>query len=138
MISRRFPSLSATTNSNPEIVGSIVMNEIVPSSFFREATALFHSPTSKSVAVPSLSTFNLAERRVRVARGQLRDGGRVGRDDETLPLLRDRGFPLRRGDLQHLLGLRLPVEEHLEKPAEERTADDDARVGVREYHGADP
>jgi hypothetical protein len=32
---------SALTNSKPLRVGSMVMNEIVPSSFLREATALF-------------------------------------------------------------------------------------------------
>src|SRR5262249_57461761 len=55
VIRRRFPSLSATTNSNPSSVGSIVMNEIVPSSFFLDATTLFPSPTSPIFPCPSLS-----------------------------------------------------------------------------------
>ena len=51
------PPSSATTNSNPESVGSIEMKETVPSSFRRDATALLHSPTSKTVAAPSLRIF---------------------------------------------------------------------------------
>ncbi len=34
----------------------MVMNEIVPSSFLRDATVLFHSPKSKTVAVFSFRT----------------------------------------------------------------------------------
>jgi hypothetical protein len=56
-MSWRLPSLSATTNSNPALEGSMVMNDVEPSSFFREATVLFHSPVSKTVALPSLTTL---------------------------------------------------------------------------------
>jgi hypothetical protein len=44
IVSVLLPAFSPTTNSNPAFVGSIVINEIVPSSLFRDATALFHSP----------------------------------------------------------------------------------------------
>src|SRR5580698_2248131 len=47
--STRLPARLPTTNSNPSLVGSIVINEIVPSSFFRDATVLFHSPKSNVV-----------------------------------------------------------------------------------------
>src|SRR6266542_345132 len=56
MISTRLPERSPTTNSYPSLVGSMVMNDMVPSSFLREATALFHSPKSKVVAPFLLST----------------------------------------------------------------------------------
>src|SRR5260221_13114022 len=47
MMSRRLPSWSATTNSKPPREGTIVMKEMVPSSFLRVATGLDHSPKSK-------------------------------------------------------------------------------------------
>src|ERR1035438_217533 len=56
MISTRLPARSPTTNSNPSVPGSIVMNDVVPSSFFRDATVLFHSPRSKVVTPLSVST----------------------------------------------------------------------------------
>ena len=112
----RLPSLSATTNSNPSIVGSIVMKEIVPSSFFRDATALCHSPTSKTTVAVGLLHVHVAERRARVARGELRRGGGVRRDDEPLALLGDRGLArCFDADPDLLLGLGLAVEEHLER-----------------------
>ena len=45
-----------TTNSKPVIPGAMVRNEIVPSGFLREATSLFHSPKSKTVAAPARLT----------------------------------------------------------------------------------
>ena len=54
--SARLPDRSATTNSNPSFVGSMVMNETVPSSFFREATLLFHPPKSNVVEPRSFIT----------------------------------------------------------------------------------
>jgi len=52
----RSPAFSPTTNSNPSSVGSMVMNEMLPSSFFRDATALFHSPKSNTVCSFALRT----------------------------------------------------------------------------------
>src|SRR5882762_9843518 len=52
MISALFPSRSPTTKLKPLTVGSIEMNDVVPSSFLREATALRHLPKSK-IAAPS-------------------------------------------------------------------------------------
>src|SRR5262249_46010284 len=46
------PSASDTTNSKPLAPGSIVTSENDPSSFLRDATGLFHSPTSSVTAAP--------------------------------------------------------------------------------------
>jgi hypothetical protein len=67
MTSARLPDRSATTNSNPMFVGSMVRNEIVPSSFLRDATLLFHSPKTNVVApapaaIAALFSFGLAKR----------------------------------------------------------------------------
>jgi hypothetical protein len=43
----------------PSTVGSMVTNEIVPSSFLREATALYHVPKSKIVAPSCLRTVSV-------------------------------------------------------------------------------
>ena len=48
--------------------GAMVMNEIVPSGFWRDATSLFHSPKSKTVVRARAAHGDLAERGVRVAR----------------------------------------------------------------------
>ena len=47
MISARLPLRSALTNSNPGRVGSMRINEMVPSSFLREATLLFQPLKAK-------------------------------------------------------------------------------------------
>jgi len=99
-VARDQPALSVLVRDDelePDRVGTIARNEIVPSSFLREATALFHSPAPMTVAFPFF---------------------------RPLALLGDGRLPLRRGGLQHLLGLRLPVEQHLEEPAQERPAKD--------------
>src|SRR5262249_50868858 len=45
-------ALEPTTKANPFAPGAVVMNEIVPSGFFREAISLFHSPKSNTVVPP--------------------------------------------------------------------------------------
>ena len=45
-----------TTNSTPVIPAAVVTNEIEPSGFFFDATGLFHSPKSKTVAGPAYET----------------------------------------------------------------------------------
>lgn len=66
MTSARLPDRSATTNSNPMFVGSVVMNETVPSSFLREATLLFHSPKSNVVAPATVDDREIAEGGTRI------------------------------------------------------------------------
>src|SRR5262249_61530495 len=50
MIKACLPSRSPTTKLKPTAVGSIRMKDVVPSSFRREATELYHLPKSKIVA----------------------------------------------------------------------------------------
>ena len=95
------------------------MNDVVPSSFLREATALFHSPKSKTVA-PSCAArrASVAERGLRrSARASLATSAGVGRHHQPLAPLGASALPLQRRPCDLLVGLGLAVEQHLEQPA---------------------
>ena len=80
---------SPTTNSNPMTPGAMVMNDIVPSGFLRDATSLLHSPKSNTVVALSWRHRDVAQRGVRVARRQLAASRRVGRHGQQLALGRE-------------------------------------------------
>jgi hypothetical protein len=61
----------ATTNSNPRLVGSIVTNEIVPSSFLRDAAVLLHSADVEDDRASLLAHVEGPERRVPVMGSEL-------------------------------------------------------------------
>jgi hypothetical protein len=46
--------LEPIVNSKPLAPGAMVMNDMVPSGFLREATSLFHSPKSNIVEAPDV------------------------------------------------------------------------------------
>jgi hypothetical protein len=48
--------LEPIVNSKPLAPGAMVMNDMVPSGFLREATSLFHSPKSNIVEAPDVLT----------------------------------------------------------------------------------
>ena len=120
MTSARLPSRSATTKSKPPTVG-IDRDEgdravvVLPR---RDGAVPLAEVEDDRPAL--LLHVERAERRARVARGELAGLGRVRRDDEALALLRDRGLALRGADAHLLLGLGLAVEEQLDEAAQER------------------
>ena len=71
MMSARLPLRSALTNSNPSRVPSMVMNEMVPSSFLREATLLFHPVEHKSVLAPLVLESDVPQHTAGVVIGEL-------------------------------------------------------------------
>jgi hypothetical protein len=104
----------------------MVMIEIVPSSFFREATVLFHSPTSNGDGFPVLRDLDFAQRRIGERPASFWTAAdRPGTTSRSRSLA-IAAFTLRGSDLELLVRFGLAVERAPRAASEQRPTNDHA------------